>query len=229
MEQNKADYTIFTKPLEPYAPKRKLKHLRNGPSSYIVRNVTGGIYGRTSYSDAQFHKLYEEKVDVGEQNARHLKKVQEHGINIPPTYFVAGADSFNYLRLYSLTKEVKGYNLKTYVHLQNANEQQLAISYNKLIISLCSYYENQFWNNQMVMDDIADIHQYKIITDNEEPIIYLIDTDINISEPCQNLAKDTINKLTNSADILSSKFRTGNNFMQPSYAAIDDLKLSIFS
>jgi hypothetical protein len=224
METAPYDYTIFTKRLEPYAPKRKLKHLQTSVSSYIVRNVTGGIYGRTSYSDEQFQKLYEEKVNFGEQNAQHLKKVQEHGINIPPTYFVAGSDYFNYLRLYSLTQEVKGTNLKNFVHLQNASEEQLAANYNNLIGSLCSYYASQFTNGYKVMDDIADLHQYKITTQSNEPKIYLVDTDINISEPCQNLAKDTINKLTNSADILSSKFRTGNNFLEPSYTSVNNLE-----
>lgn len=226
--QTQDDYEAFTQRLEPYAPKRKLKYLSGKFGSYIVRNVTGcGIYGRDYYQDDQFQKLYEESVNIGQEKASHLAKVQEHGITIAPTYFVAGTDSFNYLTLYSLSKEIQGSNLDTIRHLKTYNEDNLANTYNNFIINLCAYYEQQFSSDDFVMDDVAGLHQYKIINTDSNPEIILIDTDINISLPGPGLATQTINTLEKSMQNLAQKFSQYEGQLHPSYQSISILKKQI--
>jgi hypothetical protein len=225
--QEQADYTIFSEEPTPYSPKRGLRILRHNLGAYIVRTERGGIFGRQSYPEETFRQYYQEYVDLGEERASHLQKLIQHGINVAPTYFVAGTDSFDYLRLYSLTKEIKGHNLQTYKHLSQDNQPALAQEYNQLITALCSYFAAQFKNDEQAMDDIADLRQYILANNEGCPKIYLIDTDIYLSRPYSNLAKTTITKLTRSAENLGSKFTDGGGQMGQSFSAIKQLESKI--
>ena len=227
METLNDDYTIFETEPVPYGQRMKLRLLRHRLGAYIVRNERGGIFGRQSYPEGTFRKYYQEYVNLGEERASHLQKLIQHGINVAPTYFVAGTDSFDYLRLYSLTKEIKGHNLQTYRHQPADDETELANTYNDLLINLCSYYQKQFANNDFIMDDIACVRQYMLEKTEHKSKIYLVDTDISLSGPYPEVAVSTINKLRKSAENLASKFADCGGQMELSFSAIKQLESKI--
>ncbi len=229
MSQENSDYSAFTKRLEPYAAKPKLSTLSSNLVPYVVRSLVGkeNLVNVTSSPDKQI--VYEQLVELGRQNSQHLEVLKKHGINIPSYYFNTGADDFGRMQLYCLAEKIRGYNLLQFRHLKSASSTPFESVYNKLITSLCGYYENRFKQQQPAMADITRLDQYVITTDQNEPKIYLVDTEVLLERPTAQFGHRLTSELSSMTSLLEAKFTQPEIQMKPSLLAISSLRQKLLA
>ncbi|MCA9350995.1 hypothetical protein KC874_04885 [Candidatus Saccharibacteria bacterium] len=227
MSQENIDYSAFTNRLEPYAAKPKLSTLSSNLVPYVVRSLVSkeNLVNITNSPDKQI--VYEQLVELGRQNSQHLEALKKHGINIPSYYFNTGTDDFGRTQLYCLTEKIRGYNLLQFRHLKSVSSTPFENVYNQLVTSLCGYYENRFKEQQPAMADITRLDQYVITTDQNDPKIYLIDTEVLLEKPSAQFGRRLTSELSSMSSLLEARFSQPGNYMLPSMLAIKKLEQKI--
>ncbi|MBP7820889.1 hypothetical protein KA025_01810 [Candidatus Saccharibacteria bacterium] len=179
------------------------------PVNYVTRNVSGGIFRADDTNPGYNQRIYESYVEQGQEKAETIKYLRSFGINIPPTYFTAGTNNFNEFHLYSSTQLLAGPNLRDFQHQSPQEDVLFRQPYIDLVTSLCAYYKDCFNNKQLVAFDTFSLRQY--VLEDGTKSIYLVDTDSDLVEPDEKLAKYLPTMLDETIRNLEDKFYKKNS------------------